>query len=120
MRKNQESLLDIALVAAATAAVTTAAILAADKALKSEKGQAAVATVKSRATDAKETVKTKAVAAKETVKTKTIAAKDTVVTKAGAVKDKVKSKLHKGECPCEETAEEISEEAPAAEETVAE
>ena len=49
MKKNQnENLIDVVLVAAAAGAAAAAAILAADKALKSEKGQAAVATVKPR------------------------------------------------------------------------
>lgn len=109
MKKNNASLLDVALVAAATAVATTAAVLAADKALKSDKGQAAVATVK-----------TKATAAKDTVKTKATAAKDTVKSKAGAVKEKVKGKLHKDECVCEETADEAVEDASEADETIAE
>ena len=105
MKKNQnENLIDVVLVAAAAGAAAAAAILAADKALKSEKGQAAVATVKTKATAAKETVKVKA----EEVKTNVQAKAAEVKVKAEEVKDKVKGKLNKNACgcTCEETAEE--------------
>ena len=46
MKKQNNNLADVALVAAAVSAATAGAIVALERAIRSEKGQAAVATVK--------------------------------------------------------------------------
>ena len=117
-KKTNDLTADVVLVAAAAGAVAAGCVIAAYEALKSEKGQAAIAKTKAATVAAAGKVK-------ETAVTTAGKVKETAVTTAGKVKatattavDAVKAKLPKKDvaCECEEIAEETVEET--AEETV--
>lgn len=70
MKKQNNNLADVALVAAAVSAATAGAIVALERAIRSEKGQAAVATVRTKANEVKTNVQAKAAQVKTNVQAK--------------------------------------------------
>ncbi len=115
-KKSESTLAHVALVAAAVGAAAATAVLAADKALKTEKGQVAVATAKAKATDAKEKAQAKATEVKAKVQDKATEVKSKVQDTATEVKSKVQDKATKvkekfAKTPIAPAAEEAKEEA---------
>ncbi|MBQ1246217.1 MAG: hypothetical protein IIX90_06255 [Clostridia bacterium] len=123
--KKQQNTADVVLVAAAVGAAAAGAVIAVYEALKSERGQAGIAKVKTGAMATAAKVKTGAIATADKVKVGAVATAEKV--KAGVAKtaDKVISKLPRksvadecdcdlgledeGVCDVEETAEEAAE-----------
>ena len=112
-KKTNDLTADVVLVAAAAGAVAAGCVIAAYEALKSEKGQAAIAKTKAATVAAAGKVKETTVAAAGKVKDTTVAAagkvKETAVNAAAAVKAKLPKKAQACECECE--CEEVAEEA---------
>ena len=108
----------MALVAAAVSAATAGAIVALERAIRSEKGQAAVATVKTKATQVKTNVQAKATEVKTNVQAKAAQVKTNVQAKAAEVKAKFAKAPAEAEAEAEAedgNAGDAVEEAPAVE-----
>ena len=99
-KKTNDLTADVVLVAAAAGAVAAGCVIAAYEALKSEKGQAAIAKTKAATVAAAGKVKETAAVAADKVKT-------TATTAVDAVKAKLPKKAEA--CECEETVEETVE-----------
>ena len=113
-KKTNDLTADVVLVAAAAGAVAAGCVIAAYEALKSEKGQAAIAKTKAATVAAAGKVKATAVTAAGKVKETAVVAADKVKATATNAVDAVKAKLPKKdvacECECAEVVEEIVEE----------
>ena len=118
-KKTNDLTADVVLVAAAAGALAAGCVIAAYEALKSEKGQAAVAKTKAATITAAGKVKGATVAAagkvKETATTAAGKVKATATSAVDAVKAKLPKKAEACECEC---AEEVVEAVEAVEETV--
>ena len=111
-KKTNDLTADVVLVAAAAGAVAAGCVIAAYEALKSEKGQAAIAKTKAATVAAAGKVKATAVTTAGKVKETAAVAADKVKATATSAVDAVKAKLPKKDVACEcECAEEIVEEA---------
>ena len=114
-KKTNDLTADVVLVAAAAGAVAAGCVIAAYEALKSEKGQAAIAKTKAATVAAAGKVKATAVTTAGKVKETAAVAADKVKATATSAVDAVKAKLPKKdvacECECAEAVEEIAEEA---------
>jgi hypothetical protein len=110
-KKTNDLTADVVLVAAAAGAVAAGCVIAAYEALKSEKGQAAIAKTKAATVAAAGKVKETAVTAAGKVKETATVAADKVKATATTAVDAVKAKLPKKAeaCECEETVEETVE-----------
>ena len=112
-KKTNDLTADVVLVAAAAGAVAAGCVIAAYEALKSEKGQAAIAKTKAATVAAAGKVKATAVTAAGKVKETAVVAADKVKATASTAVDAVKAKLPKKaeacECECECNAEECVE-----------
>ena len=112
-KKTNDLTADVVLVAAAAGAIAAGCVIAAYEALKSEKGQAAIAKTKAATVAAAGKVKETAVTAAGKVKETAVVAADKVKATATTAVDAVKAKLPKKEeacecectCECEETVE---------------
>ena len=100
-KKTNDITADVVLVAAAAGAVAAGCVIAAYEALKSEKGQAAIAKTKAATVAAAAKTKAATVAAAGKVK-------ETAVNAVDAVKAKLPKKAEACECECE-CAEEVVE-----------
>ena len=114
-KKTNDLTADVVLVAAAAGAVAAGCVIAAYEALKSEKGQAAIAKTKAATVAAagkvKETAVTAAGKVKETAAVAADKVKATATTAVDAVKAKLPKKAEACECECEAAEEEeIAEE----------
>jgi hypothetical protein len=118
-KKTNDLTADVVLVAAAAGALAAGCVIAAYEALKSEKGQAAVAKTKAATITAAGKVKGATVAAagkvKETATTAAGKVKATATSAVDAVKAKLPKKAEACECEC---AEEVVEAVEAVEEAV--
>ena len=109
-KKTNDLTADVVLVAAAAGAVAAGCVIAAYEALKSEKGQAAIAKTKAATVAAAGKVKATAVTAAGKVKETAAVAADKVKATATTAVDAVKAKLPKKAEACEcEAVEEVVE-----------